>query len=68
MVQHKSLEKYIRVKAEKVIVYAVIVIRQIFLIQMKYSLQSMYNHMLGRTASVISPFYSLLPGSQANIK
>ena len=47
MVQHKNLEKYIRVKAEKVIVYAVIVIRQIFLIQMKYSLQSMYNHMLG---------------------
>ena len=28
---------------------------------MKYSLQSMYNHMVGRTASVISPFYSLLP-------
>ena len=30
---------------------------------MKYRLQSMYNHMVGRTASVISPFYSLLPGS-----
>ena len=35
-------------------------IRQIFLIQMKYRLQSMYNHMVGRTASVISPFYSVL--------
>jgi len=23
----------------------------------------MYNHMVGRTASVVSPFYSLLPGS-----
>ena len=29
---------------------------------MEYRLQSMYNHMVGRTASVISPFYSLLPG------
>ena len=28
---------------------------------MKYRLQSMYNDMVGRTASVISPFYSLLP-------
>ena len=37
-------------------------IRQIYLIQMEYRLQSMYNHMVGRTASVISPFYSLLPG------
>ena len=26
-----------------------------------HRLQSMYNHMVGRTASVISPFYSLLP-------
>ena len=25
-------------------------------------LQSMYNHMVGRTASFVSPFYSLLPG------
>ena len=39
-------------------------IRQIFHIQMKYRrLQSMYNHMVGRTSSVISPFYSLLPVS-----
>jgi len=30
--------------------------------KMEYRLQSMYNHMVGRTASVISPFYSLLPG------
>ena len=37
-------------------------IRQIFLIQMKYRLQSMHNHMVGRIASVVSPFYSLLPG------
>ena len=41
-------------------------IRQILLIQMGYSSAktaiSMYNHMDGRTASVISPFYSLLPG------
>ena len=29
---------------------------------MEYRLQSMYNHMVGRTASVVSPFYSLLPG------
>ena len=29
---------------------------------MEYRLQSMYNHLVGRTASVISPFYSLLPG------
>ena len=36
-------------------------IRQIFHNQMEYRLQSMYNHMVGRTASVISPFYSLLP-------
>ena len=35
-------------------------IRQIFLIQMKYRLQSMYNHMVGRAASVVSPFYSIL--------
>ena len=28
---------------------------------MKYRLQSMHNHMVGRTTSVISPFYSLLP-------
>ena len=28
-------------------------IRQIFLNQMEYRLQSMYNHMVGRTASVI---------------
>ena len=33
----------------------------IFDIQMKYCLQSMYNRMVGRTASVISFFYSLLP-------
>ena len=30
-------------------------IRQIFLIQMEYRLQSMYNHMVGRTVSVESP-------------
>ena len=29
--------------------------------QMEYRLQSMYDHMVGRTASVVSPFYSLLP-------
>ena len=27
---------------------------------MKYRLQSMHNHMVGRAASVISPFYSIL--------
>ena len=32
----------------------------IFLIQMKYHLQSMYNHMVRRAASVISPFYFIL--------
>ena len=30
---------------------------------MEYRLQSMYNHMVGRTASVVPPFYSLLPGT-----
>ena len=28
-----------------------------FFIQMKYCLQSMHNHMVGRAASVVSPFY-----------
>ena len=27
---------------------------------MEYRLQSMYNHMVGRAASGVSPFYSLL--------
>ena len=35
-------------------------IREIFLIQMKYRLQSMYNHMVGRAASDVSPFYSII--------
>ena len=34
----------------------------IFHIQMEYRQQSMY-HMVGRTVSVVSPFYSLLPDS-----
>ena len=29
---------------------------------MKYRLQSMYDHIVGRAASVVSPFYSILPG------
>ena len=29
---------------------------------MSSRLQSIHNHMVGRTGSVISPFYSLLPG------
>ena len=33
-----------------------------FIFKWSTRLQSMYNHMIGRTASVISPFYSLLPG------
>ena len=32
-----------------------------FLFKWSTRLQSMYNHTVGRTASVISPFYSLLP-------
>ena len=32
----------------------------IFLIQKKYRLQSMYNYMVGRAASVVSPFYFIL--------
>ena len=32
----------------------------IFLIQMEYRLQSMYNHMVGQSASVVSPFYFIL--------
>ena len=35
---------------------------------MEYRLQSMYNHMVERTASVVSPFYSLLPGFMALIQ
>ena len=35
---------------------------QMFLIQMEYCLQSMYQYMVGWAASIISPFYSLLPG------
>ena len=35
----------------------------IFLIQMEYRLQSMHNHMVGRAASVVSPFYSILLGN-----
>ena len=31
-------------------------------------LQSMYNYMVGRTVSVISPFYSLLPGKDTEIR
>ena len=34
----------------------------IFLIQMEYRLQSMYNHMVGQAASVVSPFYFILLG------
>jgi len=34
-----------------------------FLYKWSTRLQSMYNHMVGRTVSVISPFYSLLPDS-----
>jgi len=34
---------------------------------MEYRLQSMYNHMVGRTVSVVSPFYSLLPGLDPSI-
>ena len=30
--------------------------------QMEYRLQSMYYHMVGRAASVVSPFYSVLLG------
>ena len=33
-----------------------------FLFKWSTCLQSIYNHMVGRTASLISPFYSLLPG------
>ena len=35
-------------------------IRQIFLIQIKYRLQSMYNHMVVWATSDISPFYFIL--------
>ena len=34
----------------------------IFLIYMEYLLQSMYNHMVGRAGSILSPFYSILLG------
>ena len=39
-----------------------------FLYKWSTRLQSMYNHMVGRTASVISPFYSLLPGLYTYVK
>ena len=35
----------------------------IFLIQMKYRLQTMYNHMVGRSGSILSPLYSILLSS-----
>ena len=35
-------------------------IRQIFLIQLEYCLQRMDNHMVGRAASFVSPFYFIL--------
>ena len=35
----------------------------IFLIQMEYRLQSMYDYMVERAASVVSPFYSFLHDS-----
>ena len=37
-----------------------------FIYKWSTCLQSMYNHMVGRTASVISPFYSLLPDTYQN--
>ena len=33
---------------------------RIFLIEMEYRLQSMYDYMVERAASVVSPFYSIL--------
>ena len=35
---------------------------QIFLIQKKYGLKIMYKHMVGKAASVVSPFYAILLG------
>ncbi len=43
-------------------------IRHIFLIQMKYRLQSMHTHMVGRAASFVSPFYSILLGFYLALK
>ena len=43
-------------------------IRQIFLIQMEYCLQSRYNHIVGRAASVVSPFYFILLGFYLALK
>jgi len=48
--------------------YKKLYIRQIFLIQMNYRLQSMYNHMVGRAASVVFPFYSIPLGGMWIVK
>ena len=40
--------------------YAVLYIRKIFLIQMKYRLQNMNNHMVGRAGSIPAPLFSIL--------
>ena len=50
--------------------YAVIVHKTFKYFFFKWSTSSVkhvYNHMVGRTASVISPFYSLLPGQDRSI-
>ena len=39
----------------------------IFLIQMKYRLQGMYDHMAGRAGSISSPLYSILLGVDCSI-
>ena len=57
-----NLKKY----SESVIVYAVFVhltnISFTNIKYFKYRLQSMYNHMVGRAALIVSPFYSILLG------
>ena len=48
--------------SEQVMYMRYLYTRQTFLTQMEYRLQSMYNHMVGRAASFVSPFYSIILG------
>ena len=40
----------------------------LFLIQMEYRLQSMYNHWVGRAVSIVSPFYFKLLGQNISVE
>ena len=52
----------IRIRNIQLLYTRYLYIRQIFLIQMEYRLQSMYINIVMRAASFVSPFYSILLG------